>query len=256
MKIYLFRKNITKDKKCIPTFKGIKTFIKDLLFPLHCPICDCIIVREKGLICPECRDIPRLVKAPRCVCCGKHLERMTAVYCRDCSGLKRSFDKGVALYEYSSVHDSVFAFKNMGRAEYAEFYGQEILHWLAPVIRSMKADTLIPIPLHVSKERKRGYNQATLLAKEISKGCDIPVREDILKRTRKTGAQKKMDHATRQNNMKKAFHMVQNDVKLKTVILVDDVFTTGKTLEEAAAELKRGGVNKVYFVALAIGKGL
>ena len=256
MKIYLFREVITKEKKSRKTAERINSFLKDIVFPMHCPICDCIVVRKKGLICSECKDIPRLVKAPRCVICGKHIEDMAVEYCRDCSGLKRSFDRGVSLYEYSSVHDSVFAFKNMGRPEYAEFYGQEILHWLGPVIRNMSADALIPIPLHASKERKRGYNQATLLAKEISKGCNIPVREDVLKRTRKTGAQKKMDHATRQNNMKKAFHMVQNDVKLKTVILVDDVFTTGKTLEEAAAELKRGGVNKVYFVALAIGKGL
>ncbi len=257
MRIYLFRKTITEGKNHNKAIEGtVSKQVKDLLFPMHCPICDCIIERKKGLICPECKDVPRLVKAPRCACCGKHLERAETVYCRDCSGLKRSFDKGIALYEYSSVHDSVFAFKNMGRAEYAEFYGREILRWLQPSIMNMRADALIPIPLHASKMRKRGYNQASLLAEEISKGCGIPVREDILKRVKETDAQKKMDHATRQNNMKKAFHMVQNDVKLKTVILVDDVFTTGKTLEEAAAELKRGGMDKVYFVALAIGKGL
>ena len=115
---------------------------------------------------------------------------------------------------------------------------------------------MVPIPLHTSKLRSRGYNQATLLAEEISKGTGIPVREDILIRVRKTASQKKMDHITRQNNMKKAFHMVKNDVKLKTIILVDDVFTTGNTIESAAAELKRGGVEKVFFIALAIGKGL
>lgn len=234
----------------------MKRLWKDIFFPMHCPVCDCVISRKRGLICPECRDIPRLVKAPRCVCCGKHLEEREAVCCHDCSGLRRSFERGVALYEYASVHDSIFAFKNLGRAEYAEFYGQELRRWLLPVIRKMRADAIIPIPLHPSKERRRGYNQAALLAREISAGCGVPVREDVLKRVKKTVAQKKMDHATRQNNMKKAFHMVQNDVKLKTVILVDDVFTTGKTLEEAASELKRGGTDKVYFVALAIGKGL
>lgn len=257
MKINLFYKKITKDIGCFKDLaEGIKEGIKDLFFPMHCPICDNVIARKKGLICPECSEIPRMVKAPRCVCCGKHLKTREAVRCYDCSGLKRSFDSGVALYEYASVHDSIFAFKNLGRAEYAQFYGMELRRWLTPVICRMKADAIVPIPLHSSKEKKRGYNQATLLAYEISKGCGVPVREDVLKRVRKTGSQKKMDHATRQNNMKKAFHMVQNDVKLKTVILVDDVFTTGKTLEEAASELKRGGVDKVYFVALAIGKGL
>ncbi len=227
-----------------------------MFFPLRCPICDCVIARKNGLICEECRDIPRIVKAPRCICCGKHLQNKEDLRCRDCSGLQRSFERGVALYEYTSVHDSIHAFKNRGRAEYALFYGEEIRRFLLPVIKEMHADALVPIPLHSAKLRKRGYNQAGLLAREISKGCGVPVREDILKRARKTAAQKQMNHESRQNNMKKAFHMVQNDVKLNTIILVDDVFTTGSTLEEAAAVLKRGGVNKVYFVALAIGKGL
>lgn len=230
--------------------------IKDLFYPRHCPICDDVLKPGRGLICPECRRIPRIVKAPRCVCCGKHVEQEESVRCRDCSGLQKHFDKGFALYEYSSVHDSVFRFKNAGRAEYATFYGEELRRYLLTSVMEWKADALVPIPLHKSKLRKRGYNQAGLLAQEISKVIGVPVREDLLKRVRKTDAQKKMNHNDRQNNMKKAFHMVQNDVKLKTVILVDDVFTTGNTINAAAEVLKRGGVNKVYFVALAIGKGL
>ncbi len=234
----------------------IKEGIKDLFFPRHCPVCDVVLAGNGELICRECREIPQPVKAPRCVCCGKHLEREEQVRCRDCGGKKRSFEWGVALYEYASVHDSIHAFKNLGRAEYAEYYGSQIIRFLAPVIKRMKGDALVPIPLHSSKLRSRGYNQASLLAKEISKNAGIPVREDILIRTRKTASQKKMDHATRQNNMKKAFHMVKNDVKLKTIILVDDVFTTGNTIEAAAEVLKQGGVEKVFFIALAIGKGL
>lgn len=233
-----------------------KDNLLDLFYPMHCPFCDTVVNRKKGLICPECRTVPRVVRAPRCVCCGKHVEKEEAVRCRDCSGKPKSFERGVALYEYASVHDSVYAFKNRGRADYAQAYGEEIRRFIMPVIKEMRADALVPIPLHPSKFRKRGYNQACLLAKEISKGCGVPVREDILKRVKKTDAQKKMDHEARQNNMKKAFHMAQNDVKLKTIILVDDVYTTGNTLEAAAAELKRGGVDKVFFVALAIGKGL
>lgn len=230
--------------------------IKDLLFPRHCPICDDIIKPGKGLICPECRKIPRIVKAPRCISCGKHLEAEETVRCRDCSGLQKYFDKGFALYEYASIHDSVFRFKNGGRAEYASFYGEELRRYLCASVCEWNADALVPIPLHKSKFLKRGYNQAALLAKELSKACGVPVREDLLKRVRKTDAQKKMNHSDRQNNMKKAFHMNQNDVKLNTVILVDDVFTTGNTINAAAEVLKRGGVDRVYFIALAIGKGL
>ena len=248
---------ITKDKVgCKGLRHPGREFIKDLFFPRHCPVCDTVLAQNAGLICTECADIPQLVKAPRCVCCGKHLEAKEQARCRDCAGKMRSFEWGVALYEYTSVHDSIHAFKNLGRAEYVQFYGEAIRRWLLPTIARMKGDALVPIPLHFSKQKKRGYNQAALLAYEISKGCGIPVREDILVRVKKTAAQKKMDHVTRQNNMKKAFHMAQNDVKLKTIILVDDVFTTGNTIEAAAEELKRGGVEKVFYIALAIGKGL
>ena len=249
---------ITKDKVCkkCSTKEKISEGFKDCFFPKHCPICDTILARKEGLICSECRAVPQWVKAPRCVCCGKHLSRREQVRCRDCAGKRRSFEWGVALYEYASVHDSIHAFKNLGRAEYARFYGAEIRRSLLETIKRMNGDALVPIPMHESKLRRRGYNQATLLAEEISKGLGIPVREDILVKVIKTGAQKKMDHASRQNNMKKAFHMAKNDVKLKTIILVDDVFTTGSTIEAAAEVLKQGGVEKVFFIALAIGKGL
>lgn len=255
MKINLSRRNDTEENRHF-TWRKITEGIKDWLFPMHCPICDCVVSRKKGLICKECATIPQVVKAPRCVCCGKSLKSENAVRCRDCSGPKRSFERGIALYEYSSVHDSIYAFKNKGRAEYAEYYGWEMSRQFMPILLRMRADALVPIPLHSDKLRKRGYNQASLLAKEISKWTGIPVREDVLIRIRKTDAQKKMDHAGRQNNMKKAFHMPQNDVKLDTVILVDDVFTTGKTIEAAANELKQGGVKQVFFVTLAIGRGL
>lgn len=257
MKIYLLHKTITKEEdKRYNIPKTIKTWLKDLCFPMHCPVCDKVISRQKGLICPACRKTLRMVKAPRCICCGKHLEEEGRLRCRDCAGVHRGFDRGVALFEYKSIHDSVYHFKNRGRVEYAEFYGEELRKWLLPVMREMKAEALVPIPLHPDKLRKRGYNQASILAKEISLGCGLPVREDILKRVRKNREQKSQNHVQRQNNMKKTFHIAQNDVKLKTIILVDDVFTTGNTLEAAAKELKRCGVDKVYFIALAIGKGL
>lgn len=252
------KKPFTKDKNDgrYSVKEQITEKIKDWFFPRHCPICDTVLSGRGKYICDECREIPRMIKPPRCICCGKHVQEAEQVRCRDCGGRKRSFERGIALYEYSSVHDSIHAYKNLGRMEYSEFYGDEIRRYLLPSINRMNADALIPMPLHASKLRSRGYNQATLLAEEISKGTGIPVREDILIRVKKTKAQKKMDHLTRQNNMKKAFHMVQNDVKLKTVILVDDVFTTGNTIDAAAEELKRGGIEKVFFVALAIGKGL
>lgn len=228
--------------------------IYNLLFPRRCPICDSIL--EKGqLICEECALIPRIVPAPRCLKCGKHIDSGDEMLCLDCRKNPRCFASGVALYEYDSIHDSINDMKNGGRPEYATFYGRMMADKLGSVIKSYKPDAFIPVPLHESKMRKRGYNQASLLADAMSERLSIPVRDDILQRIVKTKEQKKMTDLQRQNNLVGAFHIAQNDVKLYNVVLVDDVYTTGSTLNEAAKTLREGGVQNVYFVALAIGRG-
>ena len=104
------------------------------------------------------------------------------------------------------------------------------------------------------KERVRGYNQAEVLAKEIGKRLDIPVRTNIVKRTRNTVPMKKLDEKARRNNLKKAFKVALNDVKLKSIIIIDDIYTTGSTIDEIAHEFRQVGVEKIYFCTLAIGQ--
>lgn len=223
------------------------------MYPRRCPICD----EPSGnkMICSRCASIPRYVSEPRCVKCGKHIDDDAIMYCLDCRMNEKHFVSGISLYEYDSMSDSINRFKNAGRAEYADFYAKEMNRKIGNIIRTYKADALIPIPLHASKEKKRGFNQSEILAEGISKGLGIPLRTDILTRVKKTKEQKKLSHGERQNNLVGAFHMAQNDVKLKTVILVDDVYTTGSTMDEAARTLLAGGVERVYFVTLAIGMG-
>lgn len=224
----------------------------DALFPGRCPICDGIRGKNK-LICDECRLIPRRVSEPRCFRCGKHTDNPNEEFCEDCSSVKRFFERGTALYEYDSVNDSIARFKNASRPEYAAFYAEEISKYLGTVLKEFEADALIPIPLHPAKYKKRGYNQSELLADEISKRIKIPVRTDILFRIKNTKEQKKMKGTDRQKNLVGAFHIPQNVVELDNVILVDDVYTTGSTIDEAARILKEAGVKKVYFVTVAIG---
>ena len=196
------------------------------------------------------------MKPPNCYRCGKHLQKEGEIYCFDCLRNPKSFERGFSLYEYYSVRDSVSTFKNMGRPDYAAFYGRRMGEFLRLNWRGRKPDALIPIPLHESKMRQRGYNQSALLAEEIAKVTGIPVREDILFRPKKSKVQKSLGRTERQKNMKKAFQLHKNDVKLKTVILVDDVYTTGSTIEAAASVLKSAGVEAVYFITIATGTGL
>ncbi|MBO4347856.1 MAG: ComF family protein [Lachnospiraceae bacterium] len=223
-----------------------------LIFPRRCPICDDIIT-DDSLICSECITIPRRVPYPRCMKCSKHIDSQNEEYCRDCQKNDKSFLRGVALYEYDSVKDSINSFKNNSRPEYGEFYGAQIARYLGDEIRNFEADALIPVPLHRSKMLKRGYNQSEVLAKHLSNRLGIPLINDVLIRCKKTKEQKKLTNLQREKNLRGAFHIAQKGVKLYTVILVDDVYTTGSTLDEASKVLLEAGVGRVYFVTIAVG---
>lgn len=226
-----------------------------MLFPLRCPVCDGIVRPWGARICPDCLPKLKPVTPPWCMRCGKKLSE-EAEYCADCRAGGHEFVRGRSLYEYDSAAASIYRFKYGGRREYAGFYGEQAAEHLGDFIRGVRPDGLIPIPLHPRREAGRGYNQAALLAKEIGARTGIPVYTKILLRTRNTAPLKKLNPKERQNNLKKAFHISGNDVKLKTIILVDDIFTTGSTVDEAARTLKEAGVEKVYFIALSCGAGI
>ena len=168
---------------------------------------------------------------------------------------KRSFLRGRSLYEYDSAAVSLYRFKYGGRREYAAFYGEQAVEYLGEFIRALQPDAIIPIPLHRKRRAKRGYNQAELLAREIGKRMGIPVRTKMLLRVKNTVPLKQLNPKERQNNLKKAFLIAQNDVKLKMIILVDDIFTTGSTMDEAARTLRSAGVENICYVTLACGTG-
>lgn len=177
-------------------------------------------------------------------------------FCHDCMQRKHAFDYGYALYDYQSMRKSIYRFKYGRRCEYAKFYAEDIREKLSDEICTMDADAIIPVPVHVSRRRSRGYNQAELIAAELSRITGIAMHEKLVQRIKKTVPQKELTIQERQNNLKKAFHISTNVVKLNKVILVDDIYTTGSTLDAVAVELKRRGVNVVYFIALCIGEGM
>lgn len=229
--------------------------VLQLLFPLRCPVCDGILKQPEEGVCLTCLKKLKLVTPPWCMKCGKKL-MVQAEYCGDCRRTKRAFKQGRALYEYGSVSLSIYRFKYGNRREYAEVYGEQMAEYLGDFIRRVEPDALIPIPLHRSRKRARGYNQAELLAKAVGRRMGIPVCTDLLVRNKSTSPLKYENPEQRQNNLKKAFIIKQNDVKLKKVIIVDDVYTTGSTMDAASEVLAVAGVQEIYFVALACGVGL
>ncbi len=227
----------------------------ELLFPRRCPVCDEIVGSMDGRLCPECIGRLKLLTPPWCMKCGKKLTEQME-YCADCARKKHEYIRGRALYEYEYAALSIYRFKYGGRREYGAFFGEQIGEYLGDFIRKIGPDALIPIPLHKKRKNTRGYNQAEVLAKSIGKCLEIPVNTGFLIRKKNTAPLKYENPEERQNNLKKAFNIRQNDVKLDKVILIDDIYTTGSTMDEAARTLKEAGVEKIYFIALACGAGL
>lgn len=188
--------------------------------------------------------------------CGKHIGDGGKEYCADCAAHAHLYDSGRALFSYQSASASIARFKYQGRREYAAFYAACMVRVLGNFIRTCHADAFVPVPLHSSRKRRRGYNQAEVLARELSFLTGIPVCDDLVGRVKKTVPMKELSAAGRQNNLKKAFKILRNDVKLKTIIIIDDIYTTGSTIDAMSRVLGSAGVEKIYFMTLAIGRGI
>ena len=233
-------------------FKSLGEGAVQLLYPLHCPVCDQIVRPWGEKICLECMPKLKPLAAPWCMQCGKKLYG-DGEFCRDCRQGKHQFARGRILYEYESAAVPIYRFKYGGRREYAAFFGEQAACYLGDFIRAVHPDGLVPVPLHPSRKAKRGYNQAELLAKEIGTRMGLPVYAKWLVRVKNTAPLKRLTPKERQNNLKKAFNITGNDVKLKSVLIVDDIYTTGATVDEVAQVLRNAGVERIYFVAVAGG---
>lgn len=237
-------------------FKFFYGMLLDLIYPRRCPVCDKAVKPFGSLICEECTRKIKYVKAPYCQKCGKELRDKRALFCHDCAHKEHKYDRGMALFSYPSVADSIYRFKYQGRQEYAAYYAQRMARVLGEKILSLHPDALVPVPIHSSKKRVRGYNQAEVLAKELGRILNIPVETKLIKRVRKTVPMKELSVGERQNNLKKAFKICHNDVKLITIVIIDDIYTTGSTIDAMAYELRQAGIKHIYFAALAIGNGI
>lgn len=229
--------------------------ILQLFFPRRCPVCDGIVRPSGEKICVSCLKKLKVLTPPWCLKCGKKLYEEGEL-CADCRRVSHQFIRGRALYEYDAVASSVYRLKYGKRQEYADFFGEEMAKYLGEFIRGVQPDALIPVPLHRKRQIKRGYNQAKLLADAVGKCMDIPVCDNLVCRVKNTLPLKEQNPKERQNNLKKAFIIGQNDVKLDTVIIIDDIYTTGSTVDEVSAVLKKHGVKKIYVITLACGAGV
>ncbi len=208
------------------------------------------------LIHPKCHKKIKYVKGPTCLKCGKPLqgEGQQEAFCRDCSTVAHEYTRGFSVFEYRSIASSVYRFKYKGRQEYAHFYAKEASRLLGKKLKKLGIEAVIPVPMYEGKKNKRGYNQAEIFAREISRNLGIKEYENIIKRISNTRPMKELSARDRRNNLKKAFIIGQNDVKFKCILIIDDIYTTGSTIDEIAHEFRMAGCEKIYFLTLSIGQ--
>ena len=228
----------------------------DVICPDTCPMCDEILLRGKR-ICTVCDRKLVYIFEPKCKKCGKELEDDTKEYCLDCSLKMHYFKTGIAAFKYDKmVSKSIYRFKYHNRRRYAKFYGEAIGRVYGREILGWNCDVIIPVPIHNKRRISRGYNQAELIAKELGIRLNVLVDDKYLFRISNTRPMKELDKTTRKKNVERAFKIYKNVVKYKKIILVDDIYTTGSTIDACAKVLLEAGATEVYFVSLSVGQGI
>lgn len=153
------------------------------------------------------------------------------------------------------IKQSIYRFKYRNKREYADVYAAEIARECGIVINMWEPDVIIPVPIHKERYRQRGYNQAGLIACSLSKKLHIPVDENYIIRVKKTTPMKELNNIERVKNLQNAFQIYYNGIRYNKVLIVDDIYTTGATIDACAKCLKEYGTDNVYAITLCIGNG-
>lgn len=205
-----------------------KRRILALLYPVRCPICGKIIFPHEDF-CSECHDnLPKYYG-------NFNIENAETF---------------IAPFEYTDrISPAIILMKNgiKGNAPYA--FGNAVSQCIKSHGIHRKTDIIIPVPLHSSDKRKRGFNQSELIAMEVGRILNINVCAECIEKVRITEPQKRLSKAERKNNLKDAFVLTAPElIREKHVMLVDDVCTTGSTLSELTKILRQNGAASVYCV--------
>ena len=214
----------------------IKNFFLDLLFPVYCLGCN----QKKSFICQKCID-----KIPLCSPGFYH-------------GKSYSLDKLLIAvnYHHPLIKKAIHRFKYF---PYIHSLAKNLAALLIKLVKnspqtisylSKNNFVLIPVPLASRKLAQRGFNQAEALAKELSQKFNWPLNAKLLKKTKNTRSQTKLNYKERKRNIKNVFTVLDTECP-KNIILVDDIFTTGVTLQETAKTLRRAGAKKIWAIVLA-----
>ena len=238
-------------------FTGVWHAAIDLFYPPRCVLCEKTLTGEEKHICGECYHSLPLIKGPRCPKCSRPIRTRNGEdqLCGICRiQPNRKIKITVAASEYQGLMKRLIHLYKYERQQFlADLFARIIAEQTAKTGIAENIDLLVPIPLHWTRKRWRGFNQAREICRGISPLINIPViPESAFRRVRKTTPQVQLNVASRTSNIHNAFSVRKAKyIKDKNIALVDDVYTTGATSEECARMLLHAGAKSVSLLIIA-----
>lgn len=238
-------------------FYEVLNLILDFIYPenISCILCDKPIKKTNTYsLCKDCFKSLNFIQ-DGCIKCGKpiiyhSLEKIDICGCSYCFNKNFYFDKAISCIEYSDVSKPMilgFKYKNKTyMAKYISYIMKEKLD-----LENIEFDYITFVPLHKKRMRKRGFNQSEKIAKELGKIIDIPILDCIYRKSN-TNRLYNLNRKERKVELKNAFLVKENInyAKGKNILLIDDIFTTGSTVNEISKLLKLNNVNKIFVITL------
>ena len=220
-------------------------FLLDLMFPPRCVNCQ----TAGSWLCENCWHGHSWLNGAVCERCGTPV---FADQCGQCQSNPLQFIDGIrsaSYFEDNPIRSAIHFLKYRNHKAVAATLGQILVDTYQR--HDLRADVIVPVPLHASRQRERGYNQCELLAHQVGILLNLPVDTNTLQRVRQTKSQMQLSAAERHQNVVNAFSCRNKPLAGQTVLLIDDVCTTGSTLDACAGALKQSGVASVWGATLA-----
>lgn len=237
----------------------------DLLYPpdLYCICCGKITDGSRTYsMCNDCVSSVRWVNGRSCIKCGRAMnDNNPKEVCFECSRQTHFFDRGYVCSEYG-VHEKtiLYELKYASEGYIGDVLGEVLFDKMSAElgedVLTAVYDIVIPVPIYRARQQQRGFNQAEIIARSFAKKAGLHVDSEILARIRPTAAMKGLDPSERRQNIKDAFCIrTRKRPRLEgaRTLLIDDIYTTGATLDEAASILKAAGASEVDFIVFASG---
>lgn len=238
------------------SFRELLSAISDIIFPPQCLACAEILnPQEETVFCSSCHEKIRFINGSICPVCGMAFFNSPAEnhICGNCLEDRPYYTRARAVAAFETVIlDAIHKFKYGRNVVIGDCLGSFMAGYSFPDIVFAEYSLIIPVPLHIKKLRERRFNQSLLLANALGKKHKIPVNFSLLKRHKFTLTQTGFNKTEREKNIKGAFSITnKEEIDNKDIILVDDVYTTGATVNECAKTLKKGGAKNIAVLTLA-----